>query len=116
MYNVFCLAFTIAFTLSLRAEEPQPRAEASAQAIAPYLSEQTIALVRLDLPRLSSNSLVGKLVDLVYRNRQDSEAVQKEARRWLGDFSKAGGKEIYVVVDLADLPSGPFVIVPLDDN
>ena len=36
------------------------------------------------------------------------------AEKWLADFRKAGGREIYVLVNLADLAGGlPVVVLPV---
>jgi hypothetical protein len=41
-----------------------------------------------------------------------------EVRRWLADFTRAGGKEMYLVSSLADLGPGPplFAVVPLAEG
>ncbi len=88
---------------------------ARAAAVAPFLDEQTIVVARFDASRL------------------DVEGASRQAKRLLGDllgdeldkatlageiakagFLGAGGKEAYLVVSLADVPSrAPFGIIPV---
>jgi hypothetical protein len=116
MYRIFCLMALFAMSLPLRADEPKPNAGALAQTIAPYITEQTVALLHFDVGRLRSDALVGKLVALSSRGAPDSESTKSETIRWLTDLSKAGSRDIFVLFDLADLLSGPFAIVPLGDH
>jgi hypothetical protein len=114
--KIFTLLLLAMPVLCVRADEPKFDAEARARAIAPYLDEQTVALAHLDVTRLNADALVAKFVEITRGHAEDYEPLKKQAARWIADFTKAGGKEIYAVFDLADFPSPPFVIVPLGDN
>jgi hypothetical protein len=39
--------------------------------------------------------------------------LKEQAGRWVKAFRQAGGKEVYVVLGLADLPGPPFLVVPI---
>jgi hypothetical protein len=47
---------------------------------------------------------------------QDSKAQVDEAKKWIGDFSKAGGKRIYIVVSIAGMFTGdqPICVAPVE--
>ncbi|HLN29681.1 MAG TPA: DUF1559 domain-containing protein [Gemmataceae bacterium] len=87
--------------------------DARARAIAPYVDEQTIGIVRIDLSRLDIDALVSRFREL---GKRDAEAVapfRQAAGQWVRDFTKAGGKDIYFLVSVADLPQGETVVIPL---
>src|SRR5262249_46674095 len=95
MAKILIPFFAIAFVSTAFADEQKFDAEARARAIAPYVTEQTIALVHIDITRLNVDALVGKLVQLTGRHASDFEPVKHQA--WINDFTKAGGKDIYLL-------------------
>jgi prepilin-type processing-associated H-X9-DG protein len=114
MHKSFAFLFAIGLAAPCVAGEPKFDAEARARVIAPYLAEGTIALARLAVTGLNADALTAKLIELTHRKADDLEPFKQETGRWIADFTKAGGKEIYIVFDLADLPGSPFGIVPLE--
>src|SRR5262249_24894672 len=75
---------------------------------------QTVAIAHVDLTRIDTDALLDWAVEVGHLEAQEIEEPRREARGWLADLIKAGGKELYVVVSLADLPfEPPLVIVPL---
>ncbi|MFH1924802.1 MAG: DUF1559 domain-containing protein [Planctomycetota bacterium] len=86
---------------------------ARAKAIAPFIDAQTVAVVYVDLTRIEVDPLLGKLVELVPEARWDVEEARPNLTRARDGLLKAGARELYVVVSLADVPrGGPFVILP----
>jgi hypothetical protein len=98
-----------------------PTANAAGQdirgaAVAPFVDDQTFAVVRIDTTRVDVPKLVEMLKSL---SGGFDESVEHAAAllAWIPAFVKAGGKELYLVSGLADLSQGPFfTIVPLNDE
>lgn len=103
------------------------RAQAGDAAVAPYINEQTDAVIALDLSQVNIESLnawATKQIQAsgVAKAAQDKMIAQMnnpesaKGKQWLADFTKAGGKKMYVVVSLGGLFMGqPGVLVaPVD--
>jgi hypothetical protein len=110
------LALALALALALPAAGADSAAGARAKAIAPFLDEQTLAVVRLDLTKLDADALATAMADLGGMGADEATHFKQTAGQWLGDFAKVGGKDLYVIASLADYPNWPFVIVPLGDG
>jgi hypothetical protein len=110
------LALALALALALPAAGADSDADARARAVAPFLDEQTLAVARLDLTKVDAVTLATTLTDLGVIDADETQDIKARAARWLGDFARAGGKDLYVVVSLADFPSFPFVVVPLGEG
>ena len=106
------LVALVAPTGLLRAESPSS-ATARAKAIAPFIDEQTVAVVHVDLTRIEIDPILDKLVELVPAAQQDIETRRGVDKRALAGFLEAGATEFYPVFSLPDLPEhGPFLVVP----
>src|SRR5271168_1526759 len=85
-------------------------------AIAPFVDDQTFAIVRIDTTRVDVPKLMEMLKSLSggYDERGEHAA---SLLSWIPSFVKAGGKELYLVSGLADLSQRPFfAIAPLTDG
>ena len=109
MYRTFAIALTLAVALPAAAAD----SGGPARAIAPYLDEQTFAVVRLDLSALDTGAAVKEFGPFGGIDAAGAKELQTSADRWLADFKKAGGRDVYLVFSLADLPDVPFLIAPL---
>jgi hypothetical protein len=109
-------AVTFALALALPAAAADAKPDARAKVIAPFLDEQTLAVGRLDATRVDVDALSMWLAEFGKVPAKQLEEPRQLARQWLAAFTKAGGKEMYTVVSLADLPEPPFVVVPLEDG
>jgi hypothetical protein len=114
MNKIVAGALTLVFVLPAAAAEKFD-AEARAKAVVPFLDELTFAVVHLDLSRIDVNALAAKdyLFELSGLGPEEIEEPKRELRTSLAAFTKAGGKDLYWVFSLADLPNAPFVVVPL---
>ncbi len=92
------------------AGEKKLDSDARARAVAPYVDELTFAVARLDLTRPDALGLALKVSDLVHGANDDLD--EKTIRRWLDDFTRAGGKEVYLLFRPLTLED-PLVVVPL---
>jgi hypothetical protein len=92
-------------------------ATARARALAPFIDEQTVGVIHVDLTRIDVDALVSWAVEVGRLEKGAIEDFQREGRSWLADLTKVGGKELYVVLSLADLPiDQPLIIMPLADD
>src|ERR1700693_1222518 len=76
--------------------------EARARTIAPYLDEQTFAVVHVDLTRVDTEALTARVADLT---KEDHKAIAREMaglRQGVAAFKQAGGTDVFVVFSLAD--------------
>jgi hypothetical protein len=119
------MARLIAFVLSLTlvgqalAADKKFDPKARAKAIAPYLDEEAIAVLHLDVTRVDPEALVTRLADLGIATTKETAEFRKGVEQWIKRLTKAGGQDIYWVASLADFTSqgpGGFVIVPLTDG
>jgi prepilin-type processing-associated H-X9-DG protein len=101
----------IAATGVIRAEPPFDPA-ARAKAIAPFIDEQTVAVVHVDLARVEIDPLFDKLVQLVPEAAHDVERNRAEVKRAHAALTKARAREIYYVVGVDLLNAPPFAVIP----
>jgi hypothetical protein len=113
MYRTIAVTLALALALPVVAAE-KPDAEARARTVAPFLDAQTVAVAHVDLTRIDAGALLDWAVEAGHLDAKGIGEQRRELRGWLADLTRAGGKELYVVVNLADLPTGPpLVVVPL---
>jgi hypothetical protein len=86
--------------------------EARAKALAPYLDEQTLAVLRIDLSRPDAEA-VALLIAQVAAHPDDPADRKPQVRKWLADFTRAGGKELYFLFDIDHFFDRPLVVAPL---
>ena len=93
---------------------------ARAAAIAPYLDDQAIVVAHVDPARIDPAATIDKITELLphtAEQKAEAKAGAKTAATFLADFAKAGGRDIYLVVSLADVPKAPmFLIVPVKNR
>jgi hypothetical protein len=90
--------------------------EARTAKVAPFVDDQTIAVVRIDATRVDVPKLKALLNALSggYDERGSHAAA---LLTWVPTFVSAGGKELYLISSLEDMAQRPFFgIVPLSDG
>jgi hypothetical protein len=113
MYRFAAVALALALTLPAAAADPFD-ADARARTIAPFLDGQTIGIAHVDLTRVDADALLNQAAEAGKLEAPDLAETRRELGGWLTDLTRAGGKELYVVCSMADLPiATPFVVVPL---
>ena len=116
--GTLCLMSALAAPGTLRAAEDD-LAAARAKVIAPFLDEETILVVRVDASRLSVDPILAMAADWFPQAKGDIQKAAAPAREALAAFTRAGGREFYLVVSLADISLmtphrlSPLVLVPL---
>ena len=126
--GLFLLALLAAGT-AVAGEQFDPAARA--KTIAPFIDEQTVLIARVDLSRLEVDPLVDKAVELISdvvpearaeldRFREEEQQARAQMRKLQAAFRQAGGKEVYLLLSLADISFRndpvPFLIVPLGES
>jgi hypothetical protein len=87
--------------------------EAQAKAVAPYVDDQTIAVAHLDVDRLDPQVLAKWLAKLT-NEAPDSVAEEVKSLAALRkQFLDAGGRHVYVVLRLSDIPQSFLLVAPL---
>lgn len=90
--------------------------------VLPFTDEFTVGVARLDLGRVEPGAWASAILDLVPERRQAMAAPVSQATQavqsWLDEFRKAGGKVVYLVINLSDLGLEPpaALVIPLEDD
>ena len=97
---------------------PLPSVAADSRAVAPFLDDLTLSVIRLDLKALDIDASIDRFAELFAGPAADLEELkQAPVVRLLGRLKQAGAEEGYVVFSLNDLPDRkPFVVVPSDNE
>ena len=110
------MCFLIALAAALAAAaaqgpDPEPAARTAA-AVAPFVGDEVFAVGHVDLARLDVRALVGRAAAGI----GDEEAVRSAAAAagaWVDRLKAAGATDLFVLLDPADIPGMPVVVVPL---
>jgi Protein of unknown function (DUF1559) len=113
MNHIPLLLLTLLGTASAAAGQPRFDAEALAKTIAPFCDEQTFAILHVNLWRIDGDQLVDKVVQFTKLPRDRVARDTDTFRQHLVAFKKAGGKDLFVAIRMADLPHGGIFVVPL---
>jgi hypothetical protein len=117
MYRLSAFVVALAIVAPAAAAEQKFDAEALAKTVAPFLDDQTFAVGHVDLSRIDFDKALAFVKELGKFEDKDIEEPATQAKEWLSAFRKAGGKDVFIVVSMADLPSnGPFFVVPLAEK
>src|SRR6516162_5396365 len=116
MRKLFFCFLAIGFANWAIADEPKFDAKARAQAIAPYLDEQTVVVAHIDVSVLNLDAILAAIPGVSKRDADELAALKTNVAPWLADFTNAGAKELYIVFSLADYRGTPFVIVPTSER
>ena len=84
--------------------------------LAPFVDDQTVAIVRVDVTRMNVEAFAAKVADLV-KSEDGDPGVAKAfgpTAQWVRDFTEAGGREVFFIVSTSDLLNAPpYAVVPL---
>ena len=111
MSRMIALLLLFLAGLSVRAAEDN-----AVQAVAPYLDEQTFAVVHVDLTRLDFEGVI-KHLEKMGAPKNDVEKMTRSAKDLLDTLTRAGIKNAYVIASLSHLPyHPPLIIMPLAEG
>src|SRR5262245_23066970 len=86
--------------------------DGGARPVAPYLDDEVIGVVRVDLSRFDADGF-SRWLARVQRGEKDPVGQWGTLRAYLDGLVKAGARDVYVVLSLADLPEPPLVVLPV---
>jgi hypothetical protein len=127
MKRIALALFTLFLLLagSVRAAENYDPA-ALAKTIEPYLDDSTLFVVHVDMTRLDITPIVEKVrgfLPTVAAQRGGDAAVAAfdkevaESKKWIADFTKAGGRDYYIVFSMSGFPDFPmYGVLPLKEG
>ena len=104
--------FSVLMLLALTGAGAAPPDDARTQAIAPFVGNEVAIVVRLDLARLSVEATARRLLGR-FANEHEITQASQSTTDWIAALRQAGAKELFIVVDPADLPGPPIAVVPL---
>ena len=104
------LSTSLLFVVASLSDAGEPKTPS--QTIAPYVDDQTMLVVRADVKRLDVETLIKRAEQVIGSNIGNAEGRAKfdTARN---KFIEAGGREVFVVVNLADGPNEFLVVIPV---
>ena len=109
------LSIPMALLLAVAVPTAEQAASTQATAIAPFLGEEVAVVVHLDLTKWDAQTffrrVLGKLAD-----EDDLSAGTKAIDRSVAALKAAGAKDLFLLVDPADMPGLPAAVVPLVDG
>ncbi len=105
------------------AAQAAPPAGGPDAAVTPFVDEATMAVARVDVASIKPEAAGPWMVDLmkimnvpqqeIDRAQKDMNEVLPKATKWVADFTKAGGKTLYVVAQFSAKDPYGFAVVPL---
>ncbi len=82
-----------------------------AEQAAPFIDEHTLVYVRVDVSRLDVETLL-KLAS-VLGDKDSVNEVAPNVRKWVAEFVKKGGRDVFLTYGPGDYPYFPTMIVPV---
>lgn len=106
------LALSLAMLLAVAAPAQAPADGGIAAVVAPFVGDEVVMVAHIDLTKwdgeTSPRRLLGKLAEVGNVNM-----TAQVASGWLEALKKAGASEVFAVVEPADMPGFPLLVVPL---
>jgi hypothetical protein len=117
MYRLSALVMALAFVAPAAAAERKFDAEALAKTVAPFLDDQTFAIGHANLSRIDFDKALAFIKELGKFEDKDLEEPAAQVKEFLSAFRKGGGKDVFIVLSMADLPNNePFFVIPLPEK
>jgi hypothetical protein len=114
MYRHSAVVVGLLIALPAAGAEPKFDADSSAKAVAPFIDEQTVAVLHVNLDVIDFDALFKKADMLGKFDAKDKATAKAAAAMTLDILRQVGAHDYYVVVSLADVQQGPpFSVVPM---
>ena len=107
------LILLLAAVAPLTAQDVKP-AEFATKA-APFIDDQTLVVVRADLTKIQVEPFFGILATL-RGDEEETAAYVKETKAWLTEFTRKGGREVFITYGANDFPNQPVLLIPIGDS
>src|SRR6516225_8218402 len=96
---------------------PVRAAAADIRPVAPFIDEQTVAVLYTDLGRLDLPAFFRALEKAEGADAKDLADFKKESQRLVGKLKEGGARSVYLLFSLAHLPEDPpVVVIPLAEG
>ncbi len=115
--SVFLAVLVVAVAVSASvAALAQEKADSSDQAarIVRYVDEQTIVVARLDIAGADVDAILDQLSQVIPEARKQLEPQKPLIKALRQSFVAMGGREVFGVVNVADIRGGPFALIPIN--
>ena len=118
MRNLIILTVAILIISPAAFAEEKFDPAARAKQIAPFIDEQTVAVMHLDFSRVDVEATWGVISKLL-KETEDHDVkelanAKDRVKELVEGFLKSGARDIYLIISLADIPPEPLVfVVPL---
>jgi len=124
---LLALAGMLSLALPVHAAEAvsAPDVKGGFEPVAPFVDENTFLVARVDLRRTDPAAIEAWIDDLAKNAHGDPDAAKDFAQDmagarqaiggWMTAFTKAGGRQLYLVMNLLDLPN-PAIVVTVADG
>src|SRR4051812_39912629 len=109
------LSIPLAAVLILAAPSREPAGGPEATAIAPFVGEEVVVAVHFDLARWDARTSLRRVLGPLADEEEVSGPTQVVGD-WVDALKRAGAKDLFVLIDPADMPGLPVVVVPLADG
>jgi hypothetical protein len=86
-----------------------------AAAVAPFVGEEVGIVVEVDLTRVDADAFVRRFVAKV-ADLDDVRGVIAAIDRWVAALKQAGARDLFLLLDAADMPGLPVALVPVPDG
>ncbi|HEV3118641.1 MAG TPA: DUF1559 domain-containing protein, partial [Gemmataceae bacterium] len=116
MHRIRFSLLTLAIALGPVAAGNAAEEDARVGAVAPYVDPSTLAIIRIDFGRVDVNAFFDKISAAAKLDDKELAPFKEIAGPWVENFKKAGGKDLFVVFSMADLPAAPFLVAPLSGD
>jgi hypothetical protein len=106
------LSMQLLFPVILSSVGAAPPADPGVRAVAPFVTEDVLAVAHFDLANLKVEDAAQRLFGRSVKP-DDLDAAVKPAAQWVSALKQAGAKDLFILVDPADIPGPPVAVVPL---
>ncbi|QOV87716.1 hypothetical protein [Humisphaera borealis] len=120
---VFVVAFAALVAPAAAAKDAKPTLPPPLPGAANFIDDKTMIVGYVDVPAVEPEALLNWVVTMLKAGQSPQEEIDgatyalrglvPPAKKWVGDFGRAGGKALFVVVS-SDALVPPVVVVPVD--
>ncbi|MBI2825617.1 MAG: DUF1559 domain-containing protein [Planctomycetia bacterium] len=104
-----CFALILMAAAGTRAQEFDPARLAAA--VAPFVDAQTVVVAHVDLRSFDAASVVPRIAEVMRLSDADRQWAHKDLLEGIKRLKDAGARDVFALVNVADVPKAPVVIV-----
>jgi hypothetical protein len=117
MYRLIALPVALVLALPAAAQEKTGKTDL-AKAIAPYLDEQTIGVIHVDLGRIDLDAMVERFAKIGSFDKEQTEKAKEDLGEKFAVVRQAGVRDLFIVARMEGFPTErwAFAVLPLADG